>query len=341
PGSAWLAAALMSQSGKGQGLKDLVDRLALEVAKTDGVATDFLAAHLLGLAGSVCQANEMLALLDRLRPAFLRPGEDAEWRKRAFQGMRARFLQGAGQPDQARELFAEVAASGPFDVQAAMEYLNALHQIGDLDEAVRFAERVVGGQEWLPGEADPIYERWTQLLWERRDLPRLLPALEAWIATSPGQETPYLRRLSTLLCLDREKDADDWVARRLSAEGIPGGEEERAMLGAALRFALGHGWDYWQNRIEEKWLEPLATLARRLVPGEASGGYLAGQILGDGRFQQTDACAGLRRGLLADLSAAGAIESMPLDRLGRYLQWIPWGRTQVDGDVWRSVADRV
>ncbi|HET6202452.1 MAG TPA: VIT domain-containing protein [Planctomycetota bacterium] len=341
PGAVWLAAALMSQGRKGQELRDLLDKLALEVARTDGVATDFLATHVLGLAASVCPPNEMLALLDRLRPALLRSGEDAEWRKATFQGMRGRWLQGAGQPDQARALFAEIAASRPFDVQAAMEYLNALQSAGDLDGAVQFAERAVGGQKWLPGEVDPIYERWTQHLWERRDLSRLLPTLEAWIATSPKQETPYQRRLSTLLGLGREGDADAWVAGRLSTEGIPSGEEERAMLGAAVQFALGHGWDYWQNRIEEKWLEPLAALARRLISVEAWGGFLAGQILGDGRFQQSDACAGLRRLLLADLTAPGAVESMPLDRLGRYLPWIPWDRTHVDEEVWRSVTDRV
>ena len=119
-------------------------------------------------------------------------------------------------------------------------------------------------------------------------------SLDAWIARVPEQEMAYLRWLSTLAFLDRRAEADTWVRDRLATElTAESSQSDRAALGAAIQFALGHGWNYRNIRIDEQWLAPLTELAHRLIRLDHSGWYYASRILQDGRLQQTDEYAAM------------------------------------------------
>ncbi|MCZ6787448.1 MAG: hypothetical protein O7E54_09840 [Planctomycetota bacterium] len=342
PGATWIAAALMTRSRKGQELKELLGALAPAEARSDGPATNFLVQHIFQLARNTYQANEMLELLDVLRPAFFRAGEELEQRKAEYWRMRGDWLQRARQPHRALELRKRLAAARPFDLNDVARYLDALSSAQAYDAAIGVIEKALAGQKWLDHEASSFYGRWTNLLWQRRDISKLLEICDEWIAAAPTMESAYTCRLSTLLFLDRENDADGRVAARLGAE-IPEKPEAaaRARLGAAIQFALGQGWNYHARRMEDKWHKPLAALARRLARQEQAPLNLAYRIITNWRFRRTDAHAALRKALLADLSAENAIETMSLQRLARYLIWIPWGKNQVDADMWREVTDRV
>ncbi|MHC4160897.1 MAG: VIT domain-containing protein [Planctomycetota bacterium] len=339
PGATWLRAGLYQQGRKGAELEPLLQALAQEVAATDGPATDFLARHLLDVGNGVLQPNEMLALLEALRPAYRRG--DADWRELAYLRRRAGQLKRAGQPDQAREIYRRIATTRPDDSQAVVDFVNALREAHRPGEALRVVEKALQQRiKWLDSEAYSLYDQATFLLWQHRDIEALLEACEAWIATNPSREAAYARYLSALLFLDREPEADAWVKARFAAPG-PANEPEKAALAGAIQFALGEGWNYYTRRIEEKWWRPLGELARRLLQGDRRARYLASHILGHWRFRRTDAYAALHEGLLRDLTADGAIESMDLDRLAIYLSRIPWGKADSDATVWRAVVDRL
>ena len=60
-------------------------------------------------------------------------------------------------------------------------------------------------QQWVDQEAERIYERWTQYLWELRDLRSMMP--RCWrrgLRARQMQETAWQRWLSMLLFLDQE-----------------------------------------------------------------------------------------------------------------------------------------
>ncbi len=345
PGARWLSAALMKRSRRGEDLKKLLHRLARECADPKGhdFTTDFRTDYILSLAHPVFQVNEKLTLLEVLRPAFGRLAEDKDWRTTRFERKRAQWLEQAGLSEEAREIYRKIAAARPFDIQAVLDHVNALHVAGYLEEAVRILEaKLKALDKWIGYETDQLTERLTTLLWGRRDLKKLSVVLEAWIARSSRQETPYRRYLSVLLFRDRIEAADAWADAQLKAEVVPPVTPEfRARLGAAINYALGHGWNFHYNRIEERWLTPLAGLARRLLRADDPVWHHVHRITSDWRFRRSDAYAELRKHLLADLDAPEAIETMDLGRLGHYLIQLPWGRNQVDAKIWRRTVDRL
>ena len=345
PGTQWLSAALMKRSRRGEDLKKMLHRLARECADPRGhdFTTDFRTDHIFSLAHPVFQVNENLTLLEVLRPAFERKGEDRDWLTTRFERKRAQWLKQAGLSDEAREIYKKIAAARPFDIRAVLDHANALRDSGHLEEAVRILEaKLETMDKWIEYETDQLTERFTTLLWERRDLKKLSVVLEAWITRSSRQETPYRRYLSVLLFRDRLEAADAWADAQLKAEIVPPVTPEfRARLGAAINYALGHGWNFHYNRIEERWLTPLADLARRLLRADDPVWNHVNRITSDWRFRRSDAYAELRKHLLADLDAPEAIETMDLGRLGHYLNQLPWGLNQVDAKVWRRTVDRL
>ena len=68
-----------------------------------------MARHILDLARGVFASTEQLGLLDTLAPAFTREGEDADWRKIAYQRRRAALLKSMGQNREAWAIFARIA----------------------------------------------------------------------------------------------------------------------------------------------------------------------------------------------------------------------------------------
>ena len=86
------------------------------------------------------------------------------------------------------------------------------------DAAVTFLEAKLSLQDkWTEPEVDRMTERLTDLLFERRALPKLAQVLEAWIARNPESESPYQRYVSVLLFQDRIEEADQWVTAQLKA----------------------------------------------------------------------------------------------------------------------------
>src|SRR5262249_1996010 len=141
------------------------------------------------------------------------------------------------------------------------------------------------------------------VLWRRRDLKELAAVTEQWVARCKTSEDAHTRWLSVLLYQGKEADADRWIEDVFASEVKPTDAAYRARVGAALTIALGNGWQFWSQSLDERWQEPLAAMARRLAaqPGEAW--LLAHRVIWDWRFRNTDGYATLRKGLGEDLEA--------------------------------------
>lgn len=349
PGTTWLRAVLLGQGRHQQELKELLTALAPRIAANPGVDAFALAQAALALGGNALAADEVLVLLDRLRPAFGRLGDDADWQRQALLQTEANWLRAAGRTREGLDLLRRLAEAKPVQIDICVAYLDALWQHSERNAALAQLDAWLGA-DWLDDEANPLHERASNWLWETRDLPKLRAALERWFASAPANEAPYQRWLSILLFMDRQAEADAWVKATLAATlAVPVDPRKdtsleatvRARLGAAVGYCLGQGWNYYVQRIDEQWLLPLTDLARRLMRVDDPISHTAQRILNDWRFRQTDAAATLRAQLVEDLVAGDALATMPIERLGRYVGVIGWDPAQVDATLWRNVVDRL
>src|SRR5262249_37439837 len=94
----------------------------------------------------------------------------------------------------------------------------------------------------------------------------------------------------------------------------------------------GQGHNLYTNRIEERWLKPLADAAQFFVRRDDTFA-LADRILSSGQFQQTDEFKRVREALLADLTTR--IDMLTPTRLQPYIHWIGAGTTT----VWKQIGD--
>ncbi|MDX9778355.1 MAG: tetratricopeptide repeat protein, partial [bacterium] len=180
---------------------------------------------------------------------------------------------------------------------------------GNLAEAAPYLDRVI---PLLP-PTDDLYEFWIRALYEKRDIPAMLGALEIWIAEKPATLTPYFiyidhcyksgeaARGDSVLARIRERRNEDpripyfegvsamfredpeqvWLHYRYAAEFAEAGPD------LFLRFAV---W-FWErgetdraqsiaeNAIgrfgrEPRWLHMLALLERQRGNAERSESYL-------------------------------------------------------------------
>ena len=70
--------------------------------------------------------------------------------------------------------------------------------------------------------------------------------------------------------------------------------EAAAKLQAAVQQALGQGYNLYTDRIDERWLEPLADAAMFFAKSESQQA-MADNIMNNWRFQQTDQCRQVRK----------------------------------------------
>jgi predicted Zn-dependent protease len=320
------------------GLPALVETIKTATAN----AKDFLAAHVRQLGTSVLGANEQLALLEDLLSVYAVAGEDAAWRDLLFRTAKAQLLWNLGRQEEALRLRKATARKYANHMRAVSDYLRTLVSTADLDGAVQYAGEVLRREDrWLESEIDSVFYQWTDGLWSLRRLPQLLQVAKRWHDRRAENQEPYVRYVSALLFNNKEGDADKWVSEHLADERTKISRAYQQELGAAIRLALGSGWNFNANGIDKKWLAPLAKLARRLARTEGDMLSMVQNIVGNWRFRQTDQYRELRKWFLQDLMADGVIAEMSLERLGYYLRWISWHKDHVAVADWQKVTSRI
>ncbi len=164
--------------------------------------------------------------------------------------------------------------------------------------------------------------------------------LKRWVDLQPESTNPYERYLATLLKVDQIDDANAAIAKWLEEGRRPGKlpPDAASRLQAAINRALGRGYDLYTNRLDERWLDPLADTVRFFYRSETGAQY-ADMIMNDGNFQRSDQCRQLRGEFLPILQEELTTLKQPV--LDRLVNWVHAGEPAVEAEVWRQMATRL
>src|SRR5262249_6729754 len=143
----------------------------------------------------------------------------------------------------------------------------------------------------------------TALLESQGRFADLAEYLAAWIKKGPDTYSSYAQYLSALIRSDRIDEANALIARWLRDGRTPAAPPPAAAarLQAAVYGAMGQGYGMHSNRVEERWLVPLAEAAGFFLRHEARLSD-ASTILGRWQFRQTEEGRRLRKAVLARLT---------------------------------------
>jgi hypothetical protein len=322
-GLPWLRLALLAPSRRGEAAQNALPGLLAAIESASAFDRAFLAQRV--LHGLQLHANERLAALAQLRDALLRDGAEALVRRLTYRELRAQALSELGRWGDVIVERREQQKLVRFDLTTALALAQAHQNLGDRRAALAVCADVAG---WSGGfdrwEAQQVYDRWTSLLWEERDLPQLTAVARRWSEASPEDEQTYVRWLSAQLFAGRDADVDAWLRARF-AEPITGADPaQQARLGAAVQLATGSGWQLYSHRQDDRYSVELGALLERIVAADAAPFDLVHRALGHWTFQSSDAAAALRAAMLRRLTDAGGVESIRLERLVTLVAVIDW-----------------
>jgi tetratricopeptide (TPR) repeat protein len=322
PGLRWLRSAMLLDSRRHDELKKRYLEDAARLAKKATASDDyFLAEHVVGQSARVLPVNEMLALLDALEPLYKQQPAHVQARKRWLH-LRTSHLGQSGQTDQALRLQKQLATDYPHDYTLQQEYAQALAAAGDYPAAYAWLDRVlVKESRWLPYEEESLRNAYTRLLEQQGRYADLVHYLAAWVKEDPDGHSAYEQYLSALIKSDQVEKADALATRWLMEAEVPGElpAPVEARLHAAVNLMLGRGHNLYTNRIEERWLAPLARAALFFGRHETQGS-LAEQIMSAHHFASSDEGRRVRKTVAGILIAD--IDTLPADQVRRFVHWI-------------------
>ncbi|MDY3561130.1 VIT domain-containing protein [Gemmata sp. JC673] len=340
-GVRWLKDAFLLASRRHEELRQRLLAEAAALVATDDPdtrANDYaLAEHLISTAVQMLQADERLALNDRLLKVYGRQPAHLvavkSWRNR-----RLGLLEETRQADQARVLAKEIATDYPRDHSAQYRYVQMLAGSGDYAAAYAWLDRVLAPEvKWdHPQYEYTLRQQYADLLRQQGRYRDLAEYLGAWVERSPESESPYARYLSALVWSSRSERSEALTAqwmREAQKEGeLP--PAVAARLGAAVNFALGRGHELSTNRPDERWNAPLAEAATFFVRRDDQLALVA-NILNSSRFGSTDTGRALRKQFAEEL--VKSIDALSLARVSFLLDYL-LPHADTDGATWQAVA---
>src|SRR5262249_14804763 len=142
-----------------------------------------------------------------------------------------------------------------------------------------------------PSEEDNLRSTFASFLQQQGRYAELADFCAKWIERSTENWSVYQQYLSALIQADQVARSDALLAEWLKAGTVA--EElapaPAARLSAAISVALGQGYYVYTDRIEEKWLAPLADVVLAIARSERDLAS-ASQIMSHWRFTPTDEC---------------------------------------------------
>jgi predicted Zn-dependent protease len=339
PGVRWLRSAVLQVSRRHEELRqrllDEAKRLA-KAAPADPAGSDdlVLARHLVGHASPTLQANEMLALLEQLRPIYARQPAHRHSMKRWTQ-QRLSALQQTGQTDEALRLQKQLAVDWPHDYSLQQQYAQVLANAGDYPAAYAWLKNLLDQKSrWLPSEEEELRNTYARFLETQGRYPELVDYLADWVKRDPGHPSTYAQYLSALIRTDRMDRADALISRwlREGQASAPLTPATHARLQAAIYQSIGQGHNLHTNRIDERWVKRLADATLVLARRDETVSE-ANLILSHWQFQQSEQAPRILKQLRAELIAG--IGKMPLNRIEYYLPWL----SSAPSADWKQLGD--
>jgi hypothetical protein len=340
PGMRWVRDAVVSDARRQEDLRQRIMQRAAELAQAPvgkaGPDQYYLAQYLLSQASNVFQANEVLALLDTLKPVFdAQPPHVSggkQWRQYQID-----YLSRSRQVEKVLELKKQQAVDYPRDASMQQQYVQALVEVKDYAAARAWLDDTLGADaQWDTGEDESLRNVITQMYREQDRYGDLAAYLAAWVATNPEGASAYQQYLSALIKNDQIEEATRLTGQWLE-EGLQPGRSARpvaARLAAAVELVLGQGFELRTERLDPRWWEPLAKVVLFFAHENTLPDCLH-QIMSDGRFNETEQCQGVRREILQLLS--NNVSTLRIGRLQRFIDWM-WN-LEVEKSVWPAIAD--
>ncbi len=337
PGMRWVRNAVLQMARRNE---DLKTRLVAEAANLAKLAPPTredkpLADHIMNLARGIFENNEMLALLDTLKPVYERQPAHLLAMKTWTQ-QRIDLLGGVGRSDEAMELQKQLVQQYPYDTNVQTRYIQALFNASLPDEAYAALDKALALGDWLPYERDSLRSQYADMLFNQGRYEDLLAYTEKWVSLT--NSTGYSRHLAALIRCGREADAAKFM-REWMRQGVAAADTDEAAvarLGAAISQALGSGWNVYIGEVADEWQQPLAEVAIALA-SHPSRAHLADQIMNDYRFARTDACRGVRKAA-AEMLQADA-EKLAISALQRLVGWIMPNDPAVEQAAWKRISE--
>jgi len=337
PGMRWVRNAVLNAARRREELRTRLMEEAAALAKLSS-GDYFLTEYVRSQASGVFGANEMLELLDVLRPVYERQPAHLHAMK-TFKQQRMNYLANTGQHDLAMALRKQLAEECPRDHNLQRDYAQQLVNSGDFETAYAWLDGVLTDEaRWLEHEEESLRSRYAGFLRQQGRYVDLAEFLRKWTLRNPEDLTSYHQYLSALIYTDRVDEANRLAARWLDdarGEGPIEGDV-RGRLDAAALHGLGSIYGLHTERIDERWLQPLADTALFLARHEG-GGSIADRIMGNHRFRNTDACRRVRKAAAKILVAE--LDQLEPAEIQRLVNWISPNDPAVEKPVWQQIAD--
>ncbi|MDZ7618600.1 MAG: hypothetical protein U1E05_16470, partial [Patescibacteria group bacterium] len=298
----------------------------------------FLAEYMMNQASGILEANEGLALLVVLRPVYEAAPEYVHAIKR-WTEQRINRLQQTGRAAEALELQRQRAARYPHDYNVQQQYANALFNAGDYAAGYAWLDASLApDREWQPYEENSLRGVYVQQMRREGRYQFMATFLETWLQRHPDSSDPYAQYLSALIHAGREDEANRLIEQWLKDARNPRRLDPptAARLQAAVNHALGRGYNLYTDRIDDRWLEPLAETAL-FFADHPSHAHVADTIMTHHhQFQQTDACRSVRTVALGRLEDGIGTLAPPV--VDRYANWLLPNDPAVETGTWRTLA---
>ncbi len=345
PGVRWLRYAVLKAARRNEELKNLFLAEAGKIEKTTPDEMN-LANHLLGQANGVLEANEMLTLLDALRPVFARQPEHLH-ALRGWKQQRAGYLSNAGRGGEATAIYRELAEGSPRDYGVQVTYAQNLQNCQEFEAERKWIERVLSGDApWLPQEINQFRDYYAQSLRSQERYEELATYLARWIEQNPESADPYTQYLDALYYTDRSQDAnalmDKWFRDGRRDNVTPAAV---ARLQGAINWILNqcqNNWNYYNAyHIDERWQRQLVETAVFFCR-DTNHVSITEQIMNDWRFQQPPQGEANQklRAALAKIFVEN-FDRLTLDELDRFIGWLRNNDSLVTKAQWNDFAGRL
>ncbi len=360
PGLRWLRYAVLKAARRNEELKGLLqeeDHALVAHALAPGLPVDqswradelYVANYLLGQANGVLEANEMLALLDALKPVFARQPAHLQSLK-GWKQQRANWLTNAGRGDEALAIYKELAEANPRDFNAQSTYVQNLHNRQEFEAERKWIERMLASDTpWEPQEIEQLRGCYAQSLRAQERYEELVSYLARWIEEDPASADPYNQYLDALFSAERAEKAygllDKWFREGrehpLAGRDLP--PPAAARLQAAINWVFTQCQNNWSRyiayHIDERWQKQLIETAVFFCR-DKNHVSIAEQILNDWRFQQQGDANQKVRLEMAKIFAVG-FNRLSLDEINRFIGWLRGNDSLVTKAQWKDYTRRL
>ena len=315
--------------------------LAKDAAKQD--ESLFLANYIREQASRILQQNEMLELLDVLRPVYKRQPPLLLAMKN-WGAWRADCLQNTNRAEDEIKLRKQLATEYPGYAHLQQRYTQRLFDKGEQKAARAWLKAALGkDRKWREHEKESLRNVQAQFIRNQGRYAELADYLAAWIEDYPETNSAYAQYLTALIRADSEKEALRQMGKWFDDARKPQAQEHGrlkpaalARLNAAISQALGQGYNLYTNRLDERWYKPLEQTAQ-FFAAHKQHGDIANRIMCHHHFLNTDACRRVRK-QAADM-LLNRFEELGDAQVRLMADWIKPNDPAVEADNWKIIAD--